>query len=405
MTGAMRPFSLLVKPASADCNLRCDYCFYLDRAALYPGTAAHRMSDEVLRRVISSYLATEQPQYAFGWQGGEPALMGAAFFRRAAELQQRYGRPGAVVANGLQTNATLLDDELCAVLAQYRFLAGVSLDGPQEIHDLHRKASGGQGSHAMVLRGMEVLRRHGVEFNVLTLVTAANEARAAEVYHYLRELGVFYHQYIPCVESDAAGAPAPFSVSPQGWGGFLCGLFEAWYPRDVGRVSVRLFDAVVNRLAFGRYDLCHMGGDCRRYFVVEHNGDVYPCDFFVRPELRLGNIMERDWDFFLASPIHAAFSGVKTAWPADCQACEYLSLCSADCPKHRPAGGSTALQPSRLCEGWRAFYAHALPRLAELAGRLRRARGLPAAPPREPGRNDLCYCGSGRKYKRCHARP
>ena len=398
-----RPFSLLIKPASADCNLRCHYCFYQDRAGLYPGTHSHRMSDEVLERVISSYMSTEQPQFAFGWQGGEPTLMGAAFFRRVTELQQRYGHPGSVVANGLQTNATLLDDELCETLAEYKFLVGVSLDGPEEIHDRYRLTPDGRGSHTRVLQGIEVLRRHGVEFNVLTLVTGANQERGAEIYRYLRDLGVDYHQYIPCVEFDGRGEITPFSVTPEAWGRFLCGLFEEWYPRDVGRVSIRLFDALISRLTCGHYELCHMGGDCRRYFVVEHNGDIYPCDFFVRPELRLGNIRERDWDFLLESPIHAAFSHMKTAWPQKCKGCEYLSLCSADCLKHRGQNGDEPANSSWLCDGWRYFYRRTLPRFRELTSLLRKERGLPVVNPREPGRNEPCFCGSGKKYKRCHA--
>ena len=189
-----RPFSLLIKPASADCNQRCAYCFYLDRASLYPDASRHRMTDDVLERLISSYLATDQPTYVFGWQGGEPALMGLDFFRRVTALQSKYGRNGSVVANGLQTNATLLEDEFCAHLGKFNFLVGVSLDGPADVHDRYRKYGDGRGTHADVLRGLETLRRHEVEFNILTLVSAANVKRGAEIYRYLRDLGVAYHQ-------------------------------------------------------------------------------------------------------------------------------------------------------------------------------------------------------------------
>ncbi|MGE5599596.1 MAG: anaerobic sulfatase maturase, partial [Bacteroidota bacterium] len=395
-TTANRPFSLLLKPAAADCNLRCQYCFYLGRAGLYPETIRHRMTDAVLERVVSSYMATVQPRYAFGWQGGEPTLMGAAFFRRAAALQAKYGRRGSVVANGLQTNATLLDDELCAVMAEYNFLAGVSLDGPPDIHDHYRRTIDGKGTYAATLQGMNALRRHGVEFNVLTLVTAVNQERGAEVYRHLRDLGLNHHQYIPCVEWQANGVPAAFSVSPAGWGRFLLDVFEEWYARDVGRVSVRLFDALLVFLAFGVYELCHLGGDCRRYFVIEHNGDVYPCDFFVARERLLGNIMDHDWDFFLQSTDHAGFSRLKTEWPEPCRECDFLAVCSGDCLKHRLFPGSGAGSPSRLCEGWRFFFQRALPRLEDLAARLRNDRGLPARAFRRPGRNEPCFCGSGR---------
>ncbi|MBC7287772.1 MAG: radical SAM protein, partial [Armatimonadetes bacterium] len=174
-----RPFTLLIKPASADCNLRCEYCFYLPKAALYPQTTVHRMPDEVLERMVASYMATDQPQYVFGWQGGEPTLMGVDFFRRATELQVKYGRPGSVVANGLQTNATLVTDELAEHLGRYKFLVGVSIDGPPEIHDRYRKTAGGQATHAKVLRAIKTLDRYGVEYNALVLVNAANVGRSA----------------------------------------------------------------------------------------------------------------------------------------------------------------------------------------------------------------------------------
>ena len=198
----MRPFSLLIKPASADCNLRCPYCFYAGKQVLYPSTSPRLMSREGLDRLVSSYMATEQPQYVFGWQGGEPTLLGVGFFREVTALQQRYGRPGAVVSNGLQTNATLIDDALAAHLREYNFLVGVSLDGPAEVHDFYRRDAAGGGSHAAVRAGVARLRQHQVEYNALTLVTPANVGRAAEIFNYLADEGFFYQQYIPCVEFD-----------------------------------------------------------------------------------------------------------------------------------------------------------------------------------------------------------
>ncbi|MCD6351935.1 MAG: radical SAM protein, partial [Armatimonadetes bacterium] len=208
----MKPFTLLIKPTSADCNLRCSYCFYLPKAALYPEQPRHRMSPEVAERMIASYLATDQPQYVFGWQGGEPTLMGLDFFRLVTELQMRYGKPGAGVSNGLQTNATLITDDFARHLARYNFLVGVSIDGPAELHDHWRKTAAGKGSHAAVLRGMEALRRQGAEFNALVLVNSVNVSHARDVYHYLRdELGLLFQQYIPCVEFDEHGQPLPWT--------------------------------------------------------------------------------------------------------------------------------------------------------------------------------------------------
>ena len=217
----MKPFSLLIKPASADCNLRCDYCFYLDHDRLYPASRVHRMPPAVLERMISSYLALEMDCHVFMWQGGEPTLMGLEFFRKVTSLQVKHGRPGTRVVNGLQTNALLLDDEFARHLARYNFLVGVSLDGPAAVHDRHRKTAAGGGSHARVLAAIEHLRRHQVAFNILTLVTAANVQRAAEIYAYLTQKDFNYLQFIPCVEFSGDGRPLPYTVGSRAWGRFL----------------------------------------------------------------------------------------------------------------------------------------------------------------------------------------
>ena len=409
-----RPFSLLVKPASADCNLRCEYCFYLDRAGLYPESPRHRMSDEVLERMVRTYMATEQPTYAFGWQGGEPTLMGLDFFKRVTDLQKKHGRRGAVVANGLQTNATLINDEFAKHLAEYHFLCGVSLDGPAEIHDHYRKDARGRGSHADVLRGIECLKRNRVEFNILTLVNNLNVARPKETYRYLCDSGHLYHQYIPCVEFDERGDLMSFSVGGEAWGGFLCGIFDQWIAGDTRRVSVRLFDSILTRLVEGAHNVCHMGRDCRQYFVVEHNGDIYPCDFFVTEDLRLGNVMEAAWDDLQQSDAYRAFGACKAEWNRACSECPWLTFCSGDCLKNRYRVDRNPRGLSVLCEGWRRFFAHAAPGLEKLAGEIvaerRRAQtqaemdarvrsGGPACEP--VGRNAPCPCGSGKKYKKC----
>jgi uncharacterized protein len=394
-------FSLLVKPASADCNLRCSYCFYLSKAELYPGSARHRMSLETLERLISSYMATEQPQYVFGWQGGEPTLMGVEFFRKVVELQSRYGRRGAVVANGLQTNATRITDELAAVFARYRFLVGVSIDGPAELHDASRKAPGGGGSFERVMEGVALLQRHRVTFNALVAVSKANVERVEEVYRLLVERGIVHHQYIPIVEFADDGTPLPFSVGPDEWGRFLLRLYDLWYP-DRYTVSVRHFDAVLARLVDGTETICTMSRDCRSYFLVEHNGDVYPCDFFVEPSWRLGNIHQSGWRELAGSDLYREFGLRKRQLHPECPECPYLELCAGDCIKHRvplsakvPAPGGAAMPGaekgsgsaaaaveatadpralSRLCSGWKAFYGQALPGFRRLAREIQRQR-------------------------------
>ena len=412
----MKPFSLLVKPASADCNLRCRYCFYLDRSELYPQTRRHRMSPAVLDRMIGTYMTTDQPQYAIGWQGGEPTLMGLDFFKEVTRLQQHYGKRGATVSNGLQTNTTLIDDEWAKHLARYNFLVGVSIDGPAEIHDRYRVFIDGRGAHADVMKGLDALKRNRVEYNVLTLVSRSNVARPRETYHYLRdELGVLFHQYIECVEFDADGALMPFSITGREWGDFLCGIYDEWIRcGDTHRVSIRLFDSILTRMVDGYANVCAMGRDCRQYLVVEHNGDIYPCDFFVRPELKLGNIMQDTWEDLLASPVYEAFGARKRHWNEKCETCEYLKFCAGCCPKNRPGGGRDPSRLSALCEGWIQFYSHALPGLEGLADQIRHDREQAELAARREraatihdgkiGRNDPCPCGSGRKYKKCCGR-
>lgn len=399
--GQTRPFCLLIKPASADCNLRCEYCFYLEKSALYPESAVHRMSDSVLERVISSYMATDQPCYSFGWQGGEPTLMGVDFFRRATDLQARLGRAGATVGNGLQTNATLITDELAAHLAKYKFLAGVSIDGPGHIHDRFRRRVNGGGSHSQTLKGIAALRRHGVEFNALTLVSAANVKAPREVFRYLCGLDIFFHQYIPCVEYDGSGGIAPFAITGEEWGDFMCEIYDEWLACGPRNVSVRLFDSILSVLVDGLHTVCHTQRNCCQYFMVEYNGDIYPCDFFARRDLLLGNIMETGWSELQNSERYIEFGRAKRRWNKVCDDCPYLFLCAGDCLKHRHALEKGPEVLGSLCEGWRRFYAHALPGLRELAETVKQERAASNAGAAGPMRNDLCPCGSGKKYKRC----
>lgn len=408
----MKPFSLLIKPASADCNMRCDYCFYLGHSSFYPEEKTHRMTPEILETLVGSYMRMPQPEYAFIWQGGEPTLMGYDFFARAVELQIEYGRKNSsVVANALQTNGLLIDDRFAELFSRYRFLVGLSIDGPREIHNVYRHKAGGGGSHDDVVRAAETLKKHEVAFNALTLVSRANARAAADVYRYLVGLDILYHQYIPCVESDENGRPTPFSVSGEEWGGFMCGVFDAWYESDTRRVSVRLFDSVLNLLVDNRRTVCHMQDDCRRYFVVEYTGDVYPCDFFVEQDLKLGNIAEDTWASMLESEIYRGFGGRKKMWNPECDTCEWLWVCAGDCLKNRiPGADGYPRSMSRLCGGWKQFFEHTMPRFRELAEEVRRdrrknAEAAVASGAKNVGRNDPCPCGSGRKYKKCCGAP
>jgi uncharacterized protein len=408
---SLKPFSLLVKPTSADCNLRCTYCFYLKKSQLYPDSTKHRMSDEVLEKMISSYLATDQPVYAFGWQGGEPTLMGLEFFKKVVALQEKYGA-GKVISNSLQTNGTLLDDTFAQFLAKYKFLVGISLDGGADIHNTYRNRIDQSGSHEAVIKGIECLERNKVDYNVLTLVNSANVGRAKEVYQYLCDMGIHYHQYIPCTEFDDQGNLLPFAITGEQWGQFLCELFDEWIKRDAYKVSIRAFDAIINFMVNGSYSVCHMAGNCCQYFVVEYNGDIYPCDFFVEEEKKLGNLFDHTWDELQKSDKYYEFGQKKTEWNSICSSCRHLTYCSGDCLKHRIYSGNSPDNMSWLCSGWKAFYDHALPTIKELAESIIHNPNIVGARAAMPDnklfvdnkfeRNQPCFCGSGKKYKKCH---
>jgi uncharacterized protein len=408
----MRPFSLLVKPASADCNLRCDYCFYLDKCNLYPETTHHRMSDTVLEQLIKGYLATNQPMYSVGWQGGEPTLMGVDFFTKVVKFQKKYGRTGTRVGNGLQTNATLISDEMAKLFDEYHFLVGCSLDGPAEIHNRYRHTIGGKPTYADVLRGIETLKRYNVEFNILILVSQANVTHVREVYRYLVDQGFLYHQYIPCVEFDENGELLPFAINGEEWGNFLCELFDLWYVKDTSAVSIRHFDSILAKMIEGSINVCTMGRNCCQYFVVEYNGDIYPCDFFVEEPLKLGNVMDTSWEKMLNSPVYQEFGAQKTKWNEVCEVCDCLDLCAGDCLKHRTYAGNPPQNLSWLCAGWKRFLRYTRKRFEKLAEKVRRQRKREERLSHQPqqqaksrfasvGRNDPCPCGSGRKFKKC----
>jgi uncharacterized protein len=343
---SQKPFTLLIKPASADCNLRCEYCFYLGHQSFYPSQKSHRMPPEVLEQMISSFMSTAQPQYTFAWQGGEPVLMGYDFYRNAIELQKKYGKPGTIVCNSIQTNGTLVDRRLAQLFAEYNFLAGVSLDGPADIHDLYRKTVAGEGSHERVMAGIETLRQAGVEFNILCLVSQANVKKAKDIFRFYVENGFHFLQFIPCVEFDRQNLLYPFALTAEQWGDFLCELFDEWIRHGPEKVYIRGFEAILAKLVNNSTLQCNMGNNCCAYFVMEWNGDVFPCDFFVKKELLLGNIMVDSWDTINRSLIYRDFGKQKSQRNSACRICPYLRLCAGDCLKHRIYGTRTARKAS-----------------------------------------------------------
>ncbi len=428
-------FHVISKPIGPVCNLGCKYCFYLEKEKLYPGTsgkAGWAMSDKVLEAYVRQYIeAQSTPVVSFAWQGGEPTLLGIEFFRKAVRLQEQYAA-GRRIENSLQTNGVLLDDEWGEFLAANRFLVGVSVDGPSGLHNRYRVDRGGGPSFDKVVRGIGVLKKHGVEFNTLTVVQRDNSHHPREVYRTLKEVGSGYIQFIPIVErvasagaedglalispdSDAEAAVTEWSVDARQYGKFLCAVFDEWVRHDVGRVFVQLFDVTLQAWVGGPPGLCVFAPTCGDAMVVEHNGDLYSCDHYVYSRYRLGNVLDTPLEEMARAPQQRTFGEAKqAALPAHCRECPYLFACNGDCPKHRftrtPAG-QTGL--SYLCPAYKRFFAHVEPYMAFMSGELAcrrppanvmgwlRERELNGPENREPGRNDPCPCGSGRKYKKC----
>ncbi len=366
----IKPFSLLIKPSSAACNLRCEYCFYIDHLNYIKEGDKPVMSDVVLEKMISSYMKMALPAYNFTWQGGEPTISGLDFFNRAVELQKKYAPPNAKINNSLQTNATLIDQPMAEFFTKYNFLLGVSLDGPKAIHNKFRLTISGKPTHSAVMQGINHLRRAKTEFNILCLVNSENVKTPKELYKYYREKGFSFLQFIPCVEYDERGDLTHYSINGRQWGEFLCEIFDIWYRKDTRRVSIRHFDSVLNYLVMNRYTQCIMDKDCRQYFVVEYDGGIYPCDFYVEKGLKLGSIDTISWDEALTDSIYEDFGKLKGEWNSRCNSCEWLQLCHGDCQKMRGSDNNPGTL-STLCEGWQIFYNHTMEKFEKLAQSIR----------------------------------
>ena len=376
----MPPFTLLIKPSGSDCNVDCEYCFYKCRAPEM-GQGRQRMSDEVLHTLVKDYMELRFPMSGFAWQGGEPTLMGLDFYRKAVEWQAKYGVSGQEVGNSLQTNAILLDDdEWGRFLHEANFLVGISIDGPRELHDRYRLDLGGHGTCDRVMRAIDCCKRHDVEFNTLTLVNDLTAEYPDEVFDFLLDLGVRYMQFIPCVEVDPqTGQIAAFSVSPKQYGEFLCRIFDRWLAVGPEKLSIRDFDSLLSYCMAGRHTICTFDRQCSQYIVIEHTGDVFPCDFFVEPQWKLGNICETPIQELAASAKKKAFARKKQNLCNKCLVCRHLAVCRGGCMKDRAPcgeGGMLSLQdnhgrPSYFCESYQRFFDYALPRLMQVAAKIR----------------------------------
>lgn len=415
---------VLVKPAGAACNLSCEYCFFLDKAALYPGSS-FRMSGEVLETYIQQLIESHRSnEVTVAWQGGEPTLMGVGFFRKAVDLLEKHRKPGMRFINTLQTNGTLIDDEWCRFFKDNDFLIGISIDGPQALHDVYRVDKAGRPTFDRVMNGLRLLQKHGVDYNVLTAVNRANGDHPIEVYRFLRdEAGAKWMQFIPVVERmdrdgtrlyQKGSAVSDRSVLPRQFGRFLSVIFDEWVRRDVGKICVQTFEATIrNWIGLASSGMCVFDTICGHGLALEHNGDVYSCDHFVDPDHLIGNIRQERLIDLVSSERQKMFGSEKSSLlPRQCRECYFLFACHGECPKNRFLTiheGEPGL--NYLCEGYLEFFRH-IERPVKIISNLIR-QGMPAShimallknedrSYRNARKNDPCPCGSGIKFKRCH---
>jgi uncharacterized protein len=376
-------FHIMAKPRGAICNLDCQYCFYLKKEALYPDSKFF-MSDEILESFTRQYIKAQiVPEVTFTWQGGEPTLMGLDFFKRALYFQKKYQKPGMRIYNTIQTNGTKLDDVWGRFFKLHDFLVGLSLDGPREIHDAYRLDKGGNPTYARVMNGLSILKKHKVEFNILTCVSSANAKHPLEVYRFLRDdIKTQFIQFIPIVERDnqtgyqEGTRVTPRTVSGEAYGHFLISIFDEWVKRDVGRVFIQIFDVALGAWYGQPAGLCIFNQTCGAALAMEHNGDLYSCDHFVEPRYLLGNIEDDKLLPLVGSESQIQFGQSKSdKLPNYCRECEVRFICNGGCPKNRilaTPDGEMGL--NYLCDGYKAFFTHIDPAMKEMVRMLNNRR-------------------------------
>ncbi len=379
-------FHLLAKPTGAICNLDCQYCFFLAKEQLYPGSK-FRMADDLLETYIRQLLESHRtPEVTVAWQGGEPTLMGLEFFQRSIEFVEKYKKPGQQIIHTLQTNGTKLDDAWGQFLKQHQFLVGLSVDGPQHLHDAYRVDKRGRGTFEQVMQGWQILKKHGVDFNILCTVNAANGDHPLEVYQFFRDrLGAEFIQFIPIIERmnddgstliQTGNRVTERSVKAEQFGQFLIGVFDEWVRRDVGKVFVQHFDAALANWLNVPASVCVFSKTCGAALALEHNGDLYSCDHFVEPEYKLGNIQETPMLEMIASEKQQQFGQAKfTTLPQYCRNCAVRFACHGGCPKNRfveTPDGEPGL--NYLCAGYKAFFTHIDQPMKMMAELLRQGR-------------------------------
>jgi uncharacterized protein len=370
MTSGPDHFHVMAKPSGAICNLNCKYCFYLEKESLFDSAATFRMSDAVLEAYIRQQAEEQRGnEVVFAWQGGEPTLMGVDFFRKAVDLQRRYAN-GRTVQNAFQTNGVLLDDAWCEFLKAENFLVGISLDGPQPLHDRYRVDKGGKPTFDRVIRGLNLLKKHGVEFNTLTVVHRENALQPLAVYDFLKSTGSRFLQFIPLVERiGETSEVTPASVEPGDYGEFLTAIFDHWVRHDVGKVFVQLFDVSLGIWMGHPAGLCLFSETCGNAVALEHNGDVFSCDHFVYPRHKIGNLLNTSLGDLVRSPQQRGFGQAKAdTLPRFCRECDVRFACHGECPKNRfrqTPDGEAGL--NYLCAAYKRFFHHANPAMRGMA--------------------------------------
>lgn len=395
------------KTVSEDCNLACDYCYY-STCKGKPGKKINRIDDKVLEKFIQEYMSYSNGMASFAWQGGEPLLAGLDFFERVIDLQLKYAPRHSVISNALQTNGTLLHDRWAAFFKRYHFLLGVSLDGPKEIHDQRRVDAQGQGSFDRVMKGISTLRRHGVEFNILTVIHKGNVDKANALFRFYEQQKFHFVQFIPCMQfhSKRIDQPGMYEITPEQYGNFLCEAFDCWYNDGNPVISERFFDNMLSVYARREAELCVHRKTCSKTLILEQNGDAFPCDFYIHPHWKLGNVGTDALTDILNHTLYDKFLKRKSQLSERCKSCSWIHLCYGGCPRNRTCSDDLqASSPDYFCHSYRQVYAYAHDRMLELGKKVRRNlfdQGVKLHyKGKRPGRNEPCACGSGEKYKHC----
>lgn len=357
-----RPLYVMAKPVGAACNLRCKYCYYLEKSKLFPNEH-NTMDDETLERFIRDYIQSQSMQQVlFTWHGGEPMLRPLAFYEKVIELQKRYAG-GRIIENSLQTNGTLITDEYAEFFVKNGWLIGVSIDGPKEYHDAYRRSAGGGATFDNVMKGIDILNRYKVEWNAMAVINNLNGNHPLEFYHFFKRIGCRYIQFTPVVDASRLGELTPYSVRPRQWGEFLCRLFDEWVRNDVGKYFIQIFDATLANWCGVAPGVCSLAKYCGHAGVMEHNGNVYSCDHFVYPEYLLGNIKTKGLVEMMYSERQTKFGHDKyDTLPRQCKECKWLFACNGECPKNRllnTKDGESGL--NYLCEGYQMYFEHVAP--------------------------------------------